>query len=270
MYHPRAMFILSKLVGLILDPGNLILLLLVPGALLSFTRQRAFGRGLTLAAALLAVCVAVVPMGQWLTAALENRFPVPPLPQRVDGIVVLGGVIDQFLTAERGQTALNSAAERLTGAIDLARRFPQSKIIFSGGSGSVFDQSIREADAALPFFAAMGLDPARVILERQSRNTLENARFAREIARPAPDEVWLLVTSAIHMPRSVAAFRAVDWTVLPYPVDYQTGRAGPLAPPSLGGGIASLNNALHEWVGLISYRVLGHSERLLPAPPTHD
>jgi uncharacterized SAM-binding protein YcdF (DUF218 family) len=102
--------------------------------------------------------------------------------------------------------------------------------------------------------------------ESRSRNTRENALFSRELMRPKPGEVWLLVTSAVHMPRAMGAFRAVGWTMLPYPVDYlTTGEAVPplrLAPD----GLRSLGAVGHELAGLAYYRLRGWIGALLPSP----
>ena len=68
-----------------------------------------------------------------------------------------------------------------------------------------------------------GLDARRILVETRSRNTYENAVYSKELAQPQPGQIWLLVTSANHMPRAVGCFRAVGFDVIPYPVDYDTG-----------------------------------------------
>ena len=65
-------------------------------------------------------------------------------------------------------------------------------------------------------FERLGLEEGRVIYEDRSRNTTENAEFSRDIARPRPEETWLLITSAFHMPRAVGCFRRVGWNVVPF------------------------------------------------------
>src|SRR3970282_2065597 len=99
-------FALSKLLWLLVEPGNLLLLVLALGALLLFRRRRG-GRWLVGTAAVAGIVVAVLPLGAWLLGPVEGRFPPPvPLPGRVDGIVVLGGAVDAYLAEAREQPAL--------------------------------------------------------------------------------------------------------------------------------------------------------------------
>ena len=69
---------------------------------------------------------------------------------------------------------------------------------------------------------ALGVAHDRITAEEQSRNTIENAVFSRLLADPKPGERWLLVTSAFHMPRAIAAFRAAGFPIEAYPVDWRT------------------------------------------------
>lgn len=262
------MHVVSKLGGWLLHPANLGLVLLLAGTTLLWGRFHRIGRAIITMVAVMAVLVSSLPLADWLVRPLEDRFPaIVDHPAQVDGIVILGGAINQFITSGRGQPALNSSAERLTEGVSLARRYPNARFIFSGGSGKVFNQTLKEAGAALQFLKAMGLDPRRIELEDQSRNTHENALLARKMAEPRPGQTWLLVTSAIHMPRAVGAFRATGWAVTPYPVDYLTGAVG---LTSLGSGLlpglGMLAAAIREWSALAIYRVLGRSKALFPHP----
>jgi uncharacterized SAM-binding protein YcdF (DUF218 family) len=262
------MFVLSKIVGLLSDPANVVFLLLAAGWLLLFTRRRRVGRALVGLAVAIMVVGGTLPLDQILIQHLEGRFPAPAqLPERIDGIVVLGGAVDPVISAARGQVAVNGAVERLTALLPLSKRYPEAKLVFSGGSGTVLTQEYKEARYAEDFFREIGLEVDRILLENQSRNTRENAVLSKEIAQPRPGETWLLVTSAVHMPRSIGAFRAVGWSVLPYPVDYQTGGSLTLT----GGlrfsfGLGGYNGVLHEWMGLVAYRLAGWSDTLLPSP----
>lgn len=262
------MFVVSKVLGALGQPANLVMVVLALGVALLFTRGWRRGRAILAALAAVLVAVAVLPWGSWVVAPLEDRFPVPAsLPERVDGIVVLGGAADPVVSAARGQPSLNGAVERVTAMVDLARRYPEAKLVFSGGSGSVTAQDLKEAPVVRDFLAGIGFPSERVIFEAQSRNTRENAILSKDLARPAGGETWLLVTSALHMPRAVGAFRAAQWPVLPFPVDYSTaGGSGGGLGFSLGGGLSALGAALHEWQGLAYYRLRGWSDRLYPGP----
>ena len=261
-------FALSKIFWFLFNPGNVLLLFLVLGVLLLWTRWRRLGRGLVVAAAAVSLFLAVVPVGSWMLGVLEDRFPPPDeLPVRVDGIVVAGGVVNPVLTKDRGQAAINGAVERLFEMAKLAERYPRAKMVFSGGSGSLLNQELKEAPLVAPLLRQLGVDPGRVIIEDQSRNTAENAVFSRRLAKPRPGETWLLITSAFHMPRTVGSFRQAGWRVTPYPVDYRTRGKGALPFRfNFIGGVASLNSALHEYLGLFFYWITGKTNELYPGP----
>ena len=114
------------------------------------------------------------------------------------------------------------------------------------------------------FLAEIGVNGDRILYERQSRNTYENATRALELIQPKPGETWILVTQAISMPRAVGVFRKAGWDVIPYPAGYLTGgRSGGLSLDLLGGlRLASI--AIHEWAGLLAYRVMGYTDALFP------
>src|SRR5262249_43673208 len=152
--------------------------------------------------------IAVLPIGEWLLLPLENRFPVPaPLPERVDGIIVLGGAVEDIVGEARASVAVNEAAARPTDPELLARRDPPARILVSGGDRYLMATGFPEATIMQRFLTERGIDPDRIIAETRSRTTYENAIYSREEARPKPGETWLLVTSALHMPRSVGCFR---------------------------------------------------------------
>ncbi|MCB2102366.1 MAG: YdcF family protein [Rhodobacterales bacterium] len=265
-------FPLSKFLWPLVEPANLLLGLLGLGALLALAPGRAgrFGRGLLGLGLLAAVTVAVVPLGTWMIAPLENRFPPTPVTDPVDGIIVLGGVLDPALSADRGQVQLGGAADRVTEMVALARRHPDARILYSAGSGDPLRPDLKEAPLVGRLLADMGVAPGRVWLEDQARNTRENAARARELMAPQPGQRWLLVTSAFHMPRAVGVFRAVGWPVIAHPVDYMTptdaldGRRGWF--PGLGGGLGRLSLAVHEWLGLLVYWWTDRMDEVFPAP----
>ncbi len=261
-------FTLSKVLWAITSPGNLLILGLLggaAGAISPWPRLRKLARGGlgVLLAALLAITV--LPVGDWLNSPLERRFPPPrALPGQVDGVIVLGGMINLEISAARGRPELDQAADRLTAFVALARKYPEAKLVFTGGSGSLADSEHREADFAQDALRDLGVELARVLFERNSRNTHENALFTYVRVAPRPEEFWLLITSASHMPRAVGVFRRVGWQVTPYPVDYYTD--GGSLRFDFQWGLEVFSTALREWIGLTAYRLLGWTDRLFPAP----
>lgn len=261
-------FYLSKIFWFFADPGNVLLMVLCLGAVLVFRRRDKLGRRLLAFAAILSFIVAIVPIGINLLIILENRFPeVRQLPEKVDGIIVLGGVIDEVVTKSRGQISIGGAVERLTEFAALSKKYPNAKLVFTSGSGKLLTQNIKEGDAVGPFLDILGVDLNRVQIENQSRNTYENALMSKQMVNPGPQETWILITSAFHMPRTVGIFRQIGWKVMPYPVDFGFTSEPVLTPTfNLIGGYGFLSRAIHEWLGLVFYRLTDKTDSLFPGP----
>ncbi len=262
-------FILSKLYESFLSPIPLMLLLALAGAILTFGRAARFGRWLAIASLLALIVIALTPAGRLLIAPLENRFPAPsadaPPPY---GIIVLGGAIKGAESDARGQAVFDEG-ERVVEAAILARRYPEARIVFTGGAGSLTGAGgNHEAEQARALLVALGVDPARLTLEDQSRNTDENARFTAGLVRPKPGQRWWLVTSAFHMPRSMGLFEKAGFDVVAYPVGFRTLGAGRPGLWSLDAGenLQTFETAAKEWVGLAVYRATGRIDRLFPGP----
>ena len=263
------MYYVSKAFWLVAQPGNFLIVVLLLGMLLLFGRWRGLGRFLIVLVALVSLAIAVLPVGRWLLGPLEDRFPqLIILPPKVDGIIVLGGAVSTVLTAERGQPQINEHGERFIAFADLARRYPNAKLVFSGGGPMLKGGTFREADASREALEWIGMDVSRVTFERESRNTFENVVNSKALVHPAPGEVWLLITSAYHMPRAVGIFRAQGWQVVAYPVDYLTGAGedDPAYSADYLQNLGQLSLALKEWIGLAANEWLGHSDALFPAP----
>jgi uncharacterized SAM-binding protein YcdF (DUF218 family) len=260
-------FYLSKTLGFFAIPSNFILVMIGAGLLLMATRFARCGRRLAVVGAVLLALAGLSPLGNALILPLEQRFPVPsadaPAPT---GIVVLGGAIGPALSRARGEASLNESAERVTVVAALARRYPQARILFSGGNASLLDEGPGEAVYAVPLFESFGIDRSRIVIEDKSLNTAENAAFSKTIADPKPGERWLLVTSAHHMPRSVGCFRRAGFDVVAYPVDFRTRSEADLTRgfPNVAWGLARTDVAIREWVGLAIYWLTGKTSELYP------
>jgi uncharacterized SAM-binding protein YcdF (DUF218 family) len=188
-------------------------------------------------------------------------------PAHVDGIVVLGGALEQRLTEERGMPALNGAAERMTEAVALLRRHPEARLVFTGGSGSLVPGALSEADVARRLWLDLGVPAERMTFESASRNTHENAVNTLRLVRQAPGETWLLVTSASHMPRSMGVFRKAGWRIAAWPVNYRTGHGwASWVETSFPVRLQEFEWGTREWVGLVAYWLMGRTDALLPAP----
>ncbi len=262
-------FSLSKILGFFAYPSNVLIVIGLIGLVLLLTRFTRLASWLIVTSLVLIAVAGLSPLGNALILPLEERFPPwdasrgPP-----DGIIVLGGMISPDVSGARGVVALNEAAERITAAAELARRYPSARIVLTGGSNAlIFDEGI-EAVFAVRELEALGVARDRITAEEQSRNTIENAVFSRLVANPKPGERWVLVTSAYHMPRAMAVFRAVGFSVEAYPVDWRTRGPIDMVRPfaSLGDGLRRTDTAVHEWVGLLAYRLTGKTAALFPGP----
>jgi uncharacterized SAM-binding protein YcdF (DUF218 family) len=143
-------------------------------------------------------------------------------------------------------------------------------VVFTGGSANLISNDAREADYAATLFESLGVDKARLMMERRSRNTQENAEFSKALAAPKKGERWLLVTSAFHMPRSVGLFRKAGFDVEAYPVDWRVGSRADLLSFSViaNDGLGRTDLGLREWIGLWAYWLTGKIDRLFPGPVT--
>jgi len=259
--------VLSKTLGVLLLPTNILILLGIIGGILLVTRFAAFGQRLmAFAIVLLALC-GFSPLGALLIYPLESRFP-PWDPSRgaPDGIIVLGGPVDAELSAAHGTPVTNSGADRMFAAGELAVRYPNARIVFTGGSPNLMSNDAREADYSAMLLQRLGIAKERMIMERRSRNTYENAVFTKALVNPKPGERWLLVTSGYHMPRSVGIFRKAEFAVEPYPVDWRVGDKLSRLETIAADGLSRTDLAIREWLGLITYRLRGRTAELLPGP----
>ena len=257
-------FVLMKLVSMVVLPSALLVELAVAGLLL---RRWRIGRVLLwTGVGGLAACL-VLPVDSWAIRPLEDRFPqVTTDPPHLDGIIVLGGAIDERTSLDRGVPVLTAAANRITTFAILAHRYPDARLVFTGGSGEVEQGQATEAQFARILLAELGVPPDRVVFEDKSRTTAENAILSKALVHPAPTEIWSLVTSASHMPRAVGAFRRVGWPVLPWPTGYFSRDSHAALSHSFGKKLETLDIAAHEWEGLLAYWLAGDTESLLPGP----
>jgi uncharacterized SAM-binding protein YcdF (DUF218 family) len=242
----------NYLVWLIVKPSNLILLAAILAAV--FWR-RPLGRRCAAAAVGMVLLFGLAPLGGLLVRPLEARFAIPADLGDIDGIIVLAGAEHGRLSELYSQPQLGAAGDRLTTFLILANAYPRARLAHGGAYDSKTARAV---------ILGAGVSSQRVIFEDQSRNTCETASAIRALIRPDATEHWLLVTSASHMPRAVACFRAKGWDVVPYPTDFRRG-THPLGFDLLG-NLEDLDLALHEWLGLVYYRLRGYTDELYPGP----
>ncbi|MGH6795432.1 MAG: YdcF family protein [Methylocella sp.] len=262
-------FIASKVFWFVAEPVSLAIAVGVAGILLGFSRFSRAGRVL-MAAAIVALAAGLLsPLGALLLRPLEDRFPQPPAGMPAPaGIIVLGGALDMEKSEARGQVYFTPDAARMTAGIQLARRYPSARLVFTGGEAGLLIHERAEAIGVRKLWLSLGVPEERMTFEAKSRNTWENALFTLDLIKPKPGETWLLVTSAWHMPRSVGIFRHLGFDVIPYPVAYRT--FGDIRdfwlPASMIDKVLMLDTSVREWAGLLAYRLAGKTDALFPAP----
>ena len=261
-------FVVSKLFWLIAQPLSLCILLMLVGMVLVALRRVRGGLGLAGVGLAVLLLSAYTNGGEMMIAPLEERFARPAaMPVRVDTIIMLGGATDGVVSTGRGVSELGEAGDRVVETFRLAQVYPKARIVLSGGSGARGGEERTEAALVARLLEALGVAPARLVLEESSRNTSENALFTRTLLESAGGPA-LLVTSAFHMPRAMGLFARAGVDVIAWPTDYRSaGGAGlrlDLANPVLN--LNTVTTAVREWIGLLVYAATGRIAVIFPGP----
>lgn len=260
-------FSLSKIFWVLVQPLNAIALLLVLGGLTRLLFSEKIGLFLMRAGLTLFLVFGLLPVGPALVTWLERQYPTPQAIERnVDGIIVLGGAFDSYLTAKTGHIVANSQIDRMFCFIELAKQYPSAKLVFSGGPGDIVNPDAMEGNDARAFFDLTGFSDRTIIYEEKSRNTYENAIFSKDLVKPEPSEQWAVTTSAYHMPRTMGIFEAAGWAVTPYQCDPKTDGSYDFFNrlPSISGNFMMLDIAVKEILGSIAYYLSGKTAFIIP------
>ena len=251
-------FVLSKIFWILAAPSHWLgLFVLATGICLLLRRPRAAGLFSFLSVVVLVLAGTSLLNGPMIRA-LENRYPRPPWPVHVDGVVVLGSGFDVDILRRRHAPQANEGVNRLVAAMAIARHYPEARVVFSGGSAVLIGAENAESATARYIFNELGLEPRRLLIEPRARNTYENILFAKELAKPKPGEVWLLDTAAVHMPRAMAVARGLGWPMIAWPSDFITAPGGHGVDLfGVSGNLALTDYAAHEWIGILAYRLSG-------------
>lgn len=230
-------------------------------ALIAWLGRRRLPRGLLRASlAIECVCLALTtPAGASVLVKLqERRTPIPPMcaAPEPNVIVLLSGGMRRDAADVRDFGVLNiSSLQRTLAAATLAKRIPDAELVITGGprigGGNDVAQSSVMADVA----AKLGVPAAAIRAEVAAMTTWENATTVRALEPKLPTRIWL-VTSALHMPRSLIAFRAAGFEPCAFAADYRTAPIeGVIDFLPSAGAIANADAVLHEWVGELAYRI---------------
>ena len=246
---------IDNLARFLLSPVTIAVLVLVAALIADHYGKQWPVRGLVAAAALLLTAVALLPVDDMLAGPLESAYARPALPLHVDGIVVLSGGLKLYLYMPPDTMGQNASVLRMVAGAQLARRYPGARFVYSGTSVGAKMRTF-EFEAVERFMVGQGVAPGRTIYERASADTWQNLSFSKKLLQPKPGETWILVTSAMHMPRAMAVANRLGWKMLPWPSDYAASLRGhPLRP--LPDRLSTIDHAVHEWIGRLVYAVEG-------------
>jgi uncharacterized SAM-binding protein YcdF (DUF218 family) len=258
----------SKIYWMFASPVALLFFAALIGAIFSNGRHARLARAAAIGAILLLMVFALTPASLALIGVLEDRYPEPPADMAAPyGIIILGGAVNGGLSEARRQVVFDEG-ERAVEAAILAARYPDARVVYTGASGFLLSPDNFEAVAVRRLLTELGVADARITIEDRARNTDDNARFTAALVHPQPDQRWLLVTSAFHMPRSMGLFEKAGFNVVAYPVAFRT--AGP--GTSLwwefdpARNLRTFEIAMKEYIGLAMYRATGRIDRLFPGP----
>ena len=257
-------FYLSKILWLILNPFNIFIIINFLIIILYVLSFRRLSKTIFVINFLFLIIISILPIGNYLIYQIEKEYHSnTEIPENIDGILILGGATNVLMFREYGQISLNESAERLVESVDIIRKHQNAKVIFSGGSGVLNRPDLGHSDVAKFFYKKMGLDINRLIFENSSRNTYENILFSKKIIIPKKNEKWLLITSASHMKRAQLVAEKNNWNLIPYAVDFKNLKNFKFTfNLNLLSNINYFQQGSHEWLGLISYYLMGRTSKI--------
>lgn len=252
-------FILSKILRSLLYPTTWIFLLLLFQFFISNPKIK---KKLTIITLLLFFFVSngfiVTKLISWYETPLT---PINKVEVHEIGIV-LGGAA-RIVESDTNRLFLGPSGDRIVQAIQLYKQGKIKKILFSGGAGNLTGEKIPESVIVRKYFIQIEIPEQDLIFEERSRNTYENAVFTKNILGHnfSKTQSYLLITSSLHMPRSVAIFKKQGFLITPFSIDQLYDPAYReidfyFAPKTES--IQMLENLLHEIIGFITYFFMGY------------
>jgi uncharacterized SAM-binding protein YcdF (DUF218 family) len=228
--------------------------LVLAAAVLIYRKRLRAARRCAIASAAILIVFGFTPVSVWLMHPIENLYPRPALPAHIDGILILGGGNDGAIIASRGAPNPSNGLPRLAAAAELERRYPNARVVFSGGPLPI-EHWDSEARAARTILIDLGVPPERLVLESTSRNTWENFTNSQAIVKPKRGDHWVLITSAYHMPRAMKIAAKVNWPMIPWPSDYMTAAGFHFEVREFSENLKRGDLAIHEGIGVLVYKL---------------
>jgi uncharacterized SAM-binding protein YcdF (DUF218 family) len=182
-----------------------------------------------------------------------------PEVQKYDVGIVLGGF--SGLNNRNHEIAFNWAGDRLFQAIALYKKGQIKQILLSSGNGNLINNEVKEADLTVNYLKLIGIPDSAIMVENQSRNTIENAKNSlAQIAKKNPKAKILVITSAWHIPRAKLIFdKQAKNKIEYYPTNFSKNSEFDLSDfiiPSTA-ALGTWELLFKEWIGLVADRVRG-------------
>ena len=251
-------FIFSKIFNFFLDPLNLLIISFLLFLLL-LLEQKKISLGVSFGLLFFGFILLYKPIPEFLVKNLEDKFSYKEETfLELEGIIVLGGSTGSGKIAkERNDISLGAGAERVFKGLQFLQQQPQGTVIFTGFSGSLFHEGLSEAEITEKLIKALKIDSKKILFEKRSRNTFENAFYTGEIIDDLKKKKWGIVTSANHMKRAIATFEKQHPEIVfePIPVDFQTANSIYWGPGNMQGSINLWRIYIHETVGYWVYKL---------------
>jgi len=252
---------LSKILPIFVMPLGIVFVLLLVALILLRRDRKRIAAGF-LALAMVVLWVSSMPFtANLLYQSIESRYSPMPLDQVPAGgcIIVLGGVVEAPILP-RVDIEFNDAIDRVYKAAELFRAGKAPYVIVTGGNQPWSESGTAEAELIREVLMEWGVPEDAIFLEGSSRNTRENALYSQNIINAIACEKPLLVTSAAHMQRAVAAFGSVGTGVTPVVTDVRV--AGTALPAVMdfipdAEALSMTSDAIREWVGQKVYAMQG-------------
>jgi uncharacterized SAM-binding protein YcdF (DUF218 family) len=255
-------FALSKIIDFILLPISWIFILMLV-ALIS--KNKSFQKKVLWANLILILLLSNEVFVNYFQSAYESQeIHLKPTEKYTWGVILGGGMIRGGRQDEEG-IHVGETADRMIQPILLYKQGHIKKILITGGNTSIGKMRIdhtEESKKTKILMVAMGVKESDIFLETQARNTHENATYtAQKLANFSPKDSILLITSAMHMPRSSACYEKVGFRVKAFPVDFKKkdtdqGILTYVFPTARN--FNTISDLIREMAGFVIYKLVGY------------
>ena len=261
-------FVISKIVGFLINSYNIVFISLIICLIFSKSKVR-FLKFISNLFGTIVLIVIIIggfkAISNYLIWNFESIIPSIKL-DIPDGIILLGGSFTGSQKAiDENQVGLGETSERVIETLRLLNKYKKSSLLFVADGSLLTPEGISEAEQTKIFFNIFGVDPNRLIIKEIANNTYqESVAIAQHLKFNGG--VWILVTSALHMPRAITLMQSRDigsGKILPYSTDFK-GIYPKLSFNFSLNNLYKLNSLIHELVGIVAYRITGRTKSLFP------